>query len=231
MKILITGASSGIGESAALHLKKIGWQITGLDKNKSKNKFDYHNIDLNDLNSVSKFIDEIDFDFDAMLYAAGTREICDPLSLSLEIWQSTININLTSAFLLSQACIKNAIQKKRKFNLVFISSISGIQAEPNRAAYVSSKFALHGLTKQLALQYGQYQVRVNSIAPGIIETPLTEHYFKDPSKIELIKKATPVGYWGKPEHIMSILDLCLNNDYMNGSIIVCDGGWTAGKDL
>lgn len=231
MKILITGISSGIGEKAAGHLSEQGWEVTGLDCRPPEGKYDWHQIDFNDLERVSQFLETFECDFDALLCAAGVREICEPVNLSLANWQSILNINLSSAFLLAQAGIQYAKKKKRQLNIVFISSISGLQAEPDRAAYVSSKFALHGLTKQLAMQYGRDKIRVNAIAPGIIETPLTAAYFKDKSKAKLIRKNTPVGYWGQPEHIMSVLDLCLHNDYLNGSILVCDGGWTTGKEL
>ncbi|KTD19820.1 SDR family NAD(P)-dependent oxidoreductase [Legionella londiniensis] len=231
MKILITGISSGIGEKAAYHLQGKGWEVTGLDYRPPQGDFDWHQIDLSDLDALAKFMETFRFNFDAMFYAAGTREICEPVNLPLHTWQRTLNVNLTAAFLLAQSCIQDARINKRKLNIVFVSSISGLQAEPERAAYVSSKFALHGLTKQLAMQYGPEQIRINAIAPGIIETPLTMDYFKDEVKAALIRKSTPVGYWGKPEHIMPVLDLCLQNDYINGAIMVCDGGWTTGKEL
>lgn len=231
MKILITGISSGIGEKAAIHLQEQGWEVTGLDYLPPNEKFNWHCVDFNDLHALTTFIETFDFNFDALFYAAGAREICEPTKLSLTDWQRVLNINLTAAFLLAQVSIKQAQINQRKLNIVFVSSISGLQAEPDRAAYVSSKFALHGLTKQLAMQYGHDNIRINAIAPGIIETPLTSSYFQDEAKADLIKKSTPVGYWGQTKHLMPILDLCLHNDYLNGSIIVCDGGWTAGKEL
>lgn len=232
MKILITGISSGIGEKAACHLLEQGWEITGLDcQAPNITGLEWHRIDLNNLEQLTQFIETFDFNFDAVLCAAGVREICEPANLSLAVWQQILNVNLTAAFLLAQACIQHAREKKRQLSIVFLSSISGLLAEPDRAAYVSSKFALHGLTKQLAMQYGQDHIRVNAIAPGIIETPLTADYFKDEAVAALIRKNTPVGYWGQPEHIMPFLDLCLHNDYLNGSILVCDGGWITGKEL
>lgn len=231
MKILITGISSGIGEKAAYHLQEQGWDVVGLDCHPPPEGFEWHRVDFNDLDALTGFIESFDFNIDALFYAAGTREICEPVDVSLSTWQRVLNVNLTAAFLLSQASIRHAKKQNSKLNIVFVGSISGLQAEPDRSAYVSSKFALHGLTKQLAMQYGRDNIRVNAIAPGIIETPLTAPYFEDEAKCELIRESTPVGYWGQTEHIMPILDLCLKNDYLNGSILVCDGGWTTGKEL
>lgn len=231
MNILIAGCSSGIGECITKYCLEKKWRITGVDcKNPSQN-INWYALDLACLDQIQLFLDNTELDFDIFIYTAGVREICKPVDLSEEKWLEVINVNLNAPFFFSRALIKNALMKEKKLNILFISSVSGMLAEPDRAAYVSSKFALNGLTKQLAFQYASSGIRVNAIAPGIIETPLTESYFKDESKVALIKKSTPVGYWGQPNHIVDIVDLCLKNDYLNGSIIVCDGGWSVGKDL
>ena len=115
--------------------------------------------------------------------------------------------------------------------IVNISSVSGFQAEPDRAAYVASKFALIGLTKQLAYQYGKNRIRVNTVAPGIVETPLTRSYLDDRDQASRIKASIPVGYWGQVENVIALVDVCLTNNYMNGAVLVCDGGWTIGRDI
>ncbi len=166
-----------------------------------------------------------------MIHCAGIREIETPHLVSLKTWQKVMNVNLTSSFLLSQGLIKKALDGDKPLSIVNISSVSGFQVEPDRAAYVASKFALIGLTKQLAYQYGRNKIRANTVAPGIIETPLTCSYFEDGDHASRIKSDIPVGYWGQVDNIIPLVDACLKNNYLNGSVLVCDGGWTIGRNI
>lgn len=230
MRILITGISSGLGASIATFLQERGWEISGIDKTTPQDAtFNFYTLDLSDLEQVRQFAQNELKEYDALIYCAGIREICNPCALSLDEWCSILNVNLNSVFILAQALIKKAIRNDKPLNIINLASISGIQAEPDRAAYVVSKFALIGLTKQLALQFGKQGIRTNAIAPGVIETPLTQAYFSDDALTNKIKESTPVGYWGQPEHILPLVDVCLTNNYMNGAVLVCDGGWTTGK--
>ena len=232
MRALVTGVSSGIGAAIAKFLLNKGWQVSGLDFNSpAEPSINYYPLDLSQLDNVVQFVTHHDCDYEAFIHCAGIREICNPCDLSPMQWCNIMNVNLNSAFILAQAVIKTSIKNKKALSIINLASISGIQAEPDRAAYVSSKFALIGLTKQLAFQFGHQGIRTNAIAPGVIETPLTQDYFTDEVLVEKIKRGTPVGHWGHVEHILPLVDLCLTNTYMNGAVLVCDGGWTTGKDL
>lgn len=232
MRLLITGSSSGIGAAVCDRFIEQQYYVAGIDIKKPQNpQVVHHELDLANLEEVDQFTSSISLEFDALVYCAGIRELCNPIKLSTEMWTKVLNVNINSAFIISKALIESSIKNNKKLNIVYLASISGIQAEPDRAAYVSSKFAMIGLTKQLALQFGAQQIRVNAIAPGVIETPLTKNYFDNQEMVNLIKKSTPVGYWGQVDNILSLVELCLSNDYLNGSVLVCDGGWTTGKEL
>ena len=233
MKILITGGSSGIGASIAEHFcqKSPENRVTVLDQAESKTKgVKSILIDLLKSQNVEDFNQQTDL-YDVVINSAGMREIKTPHDLSNDEWRQVIELNLTVPFMIAIRQIQKALNANKKLSIINIGSISGLQAEPDRCAYVSSKFGLIGLTKQLAFQYGKYGIRTNVICPGVIETPMTASYFQDPVLVEKIKKSTPVGHWGQTFHIVPLIDLCIDNEYLNGSTLVCDGGWTAGKDL
>lgn len=231
MKILITGGASGIGKSFVEYLVH-QHDLTVLDKDicdiQGVNSIP---IELTSHAAVEAFFTHSHNTYDALINAAGIREILPPHELEIEEWEKVQKINVTVPFLLSKYLIKQALDKNKKLSIINIASVSGLMGEPNRAAYVASKHALIGLTKQLAFQYGKEGIRVNAIAPGIIETPLTQAYFNDSSMVNLIKQNTPIAHWGYPEHLHGLLEICLTNSYLTGSVLVCDGGWSCGKTL
>lgn len=231
MKILLTGGASGIGKSILNYLIENN-EITVLDKIALRNdKVKWIHLDLSSTHEIDHFFENTNEPYDALINAAGIREIHPPHTLDINEWKQVQNINVTAPFLLSKYLILQALKDSKKLSIINIASVSGLLGEPDRAAYVTSKHAIIGLTRQLAYQYGKQGIRVNAIAPGIIETPLTESYFTDPVKLDLIQKNTPVGKWGQPDHLNALIDICLNNEYMTGSVIVCDGGWSCGKSL
>ena len=207
-------------------------EITVLDKKSlCLDEIRFLSLDLASTEEMNTFLLESDGEYDALINAAGIREIIPPHELDIIEWERVQKVNVTAPFLLSKHLIAKALQKNKKLSIINMASVSGLLGEPDRAAYVTSKHAIIGLTKQLAFQYGKYGVRVNAIAPGIIETPLTEAYFTNPETVDLIQKNTPLARWGQPDHLNSLVNICLDNDYMTGSILVCDGGWSCGKAL
>lgn len=232
MNILITGAASGIGLGIAQSLYDSGHEIIGIDRQAIPDKrIVWHEVDLSCLDNVAEYAEQRLEPYDAFIYCAGIREICNPIDLSLDVWRKVMDVNVNSCFILEQSIIKNAVTDQKPLSIVNIASISGLQAETDRAAYVTSKFALIGLTRQLAFQFGNQGIRVNAIAPGIIETPLTAEYFKSNEVVEKIKSSVPLGCWGQVHDIVPLVEVCLSNQYMNGSVLVCDGGWTTGKSI
>lgn len=231
MKILITGAASGIGLAALTYLSK-HHEITAIDVQHIDNHhIDFIRVDLGSVDDLQRFTDRHLFKYDALINAAGVREIIEPAQLTHEQWEHVMRVNVTAPFLLSQRVISNAIKNQKTASIINIASVSGILAEQDRAAYVTSKHALIGLTKQLAFQYGKNHIRVNAIAPGIIETPMTAAYFNNQEIINSLTQSIPVKRWGTTHEILSCIDLCLYNNYMTGSIITCDGGWSCGKSI
>ncbi|MDF1653531.1 MAG: SDR family NAD(P)-dependent oxidoreductase [Coxiellaceae bacterium] len=233
-RLLITGANSGIGYALTQHFLQHGYDIVAVDINIDRLSIDgvtAVSLDLTETSMLQRWLLDLKKPFDILINCAGIREITPVLDLAYDEWQRVMQVNLTAPFLLSQAVAKLAINAKQPANIINMASISGLAVEPNRAAYCSSKHGLVGLTKQMAMDLGAHNIRVNAIAPGVVQTELTESYFNDTEQVALIKSNTPLQRWAQPQHIVQAVQSVLNNDFMTGSVLVIDGGWTVGKQL
>jgi NAD(P)-dependent dehydrogenase (short-subunit alcohol dehydrogenase family) len=250
--VLVTGGSSGIGLEIVRQYTKRGHAVIVLDlnlpsshSNLSKNsdsggcfvvKCDLSKLESFDAicRKVNQIVLQNKIPFPRVfVHAAGIREITPALKLSLKTFCQVQDVNVTSGFLLTQFLAKRWINRKQNGSVVFISSVSGMMAEPNRAAYVTSKHALLGLTKQLAMEFGERGIRVNAVSPGVIETPLTKDYFRNSKLVRLIKKNHAMARWGQVDEVASVVRFVASKkaSFMTGANIVVDGGWTAGKIL
>lgn len=168
---------------------------------------------------------------DILINCAGIREVAHPLDLSHEDWQRVIAINLSGAFYIAQAVARQWRDLARPGSIVIAASTSGLLASENRAAYVASKHGVVGLTKQLALDLGPLNIRVNAVAPGVVRTAMTESYFDDPETVARLNKAYPLGRVAQPEDVAEVM-LFLASDrarHMTGTILPVDAGYTAGR--
>jgi 3-oxoacyl-[acyl-carrier protein] reductase len=166
---------------------------------------------------------------DVLVNNAGTSMISDSLELKKEDWDRTIRTNLSGPFYLSQTCGRE-MAKNRGGSIINISSMFGSGGVPKRLAYCSSKFGLNGLTKTLAAEWAHYNIRVNAVSPGYIETPMD---VGDQSiggySPEDIKRRTPMGRYGTGIEVARVVLFLASNlsSYITGANIVVDGGWLA----
>ncbi|MBH0357706.1 3-oxoacyl-ACP reductase [Bacillus thuringiensis] len=239
---MISGANSGIGNASMEYFLEKSFNVIALDINTSKltNKttpslkviqLDLSNSDA--INSLFVQLDEEKICPDILINAAGIREIKPVLELSDDLFKKVIDVNLVAPFTLSRELAKRWYMSNNKGCIVNIASVSGLMAEPERAAYVASKHALIGLTKQLAMEFGKQNIRVNSISPGVIRTELTEDYFSNNQLMSLIKNNQSLDTWGLPDDIISCIEYLISDQarFITGSNFVIDGGWTIGKNL
>ncbi|AUS12042.1 3-oxoacyl-ACP reductase [Bacillus subtilis] len=241
--IMITGANSGIGFSAVKQFLTEGFRVVGVDIQTNKmsefivnSEFHMEKADLSDVQQAESLMPKLEQSRlipDILINAAGIREITPVLELSAESFKKVIDINLTAAFILSRDAAGLWSKLGKRGCIINIASVSGLMAEPARAAYVSSKHAVIGLTKQLAMEFGSKGIRVNSISPGVIQTELTEEYFQDDEMVQLIKDNHALHTWGQPSDIVSCMKYLASDEahFITGSNFVIDGGWTAGKKL
>ncbi|MEQ9901554.1 SDR family oxidoreductase [Pectobacterium punjabense] len=235
----ITGASSGIGRALASAFLAEGYHVNGIDRSPSafeeEPSYQHHQLDVTDSVHLAELFETTEYGEtnNVLINCAGTREICSIADLTLALWENVFALNVTASFVAGRAFCQQLLKRKRPGNMVNMASVSGLMGEPNRTAYVSSKHAVIGLTKQLALEYGKHHIRVNAIAPGVIRTPLTEAYYHNATQLEKIQRGQFLPVFGETRDIADAA-LYLTSPqarFVTGSTLVIDGGWTLGKDL
>jgi len=244
---LITGARRGMGRTHALALAKKGVKVivTDIDLADCQKVADEIKsqggqalalkLDVSKKTDVEQVVKKIVEQFgrlDILINNAGIAQFKPFLQLTEEEWDRTLDINLKGQFFCSQAA---ALVMKEKGGgvIVNISSVAMGQQGigfPNIAHYCASKGGIVALTEALAVELAPFKIRVNAIAPGMIETPMIEPVKKDPKTLEGLLARVPLHRIGKPEEVSELV-LFLASDsssYMTGSTVVIDGGWLAG---
>ena len=232
---LITGASGAIGGSIAKKLSILGANIifTGTNKKKIddlKKKLGPNSLGLTADLSKDEEIDNLYNEaikrfksIDILVNNAGINRDALSIRMKKEQWNEVININLSANFKLSQLVIKSMIKQKWG-RIIGISSIIGLGGNIGQANYAASKAGMIALHKSLALEFASRGITVNCIAPGFIESPMTEA-LSDEQKEAMLKKI-PVGSIGKPEDIANCVAFLTdeNASFITGSTININGG-------
>jgi len=239
-KALITGASSGIGLGCAVALAEAGAHVCLSARNsKNLNKvveaiqakgLDAEAITLDVSNvKASQEVVLTNGPFDVLVNSAGSAHHTPSKDTNEEDFDDVMNVNLRGAYFLTQAVAKGLIQNKKPGSLINISSQMGHVGGIDRAVYSASKHAVEGFTKAMAIEWGPYNIRVNTICPTFIRTPLTQSTFNNPKHRGWIEEKIKLGRVGEVEDIMgAVVFLASDASAMiTGSALMVDGGWTA----
>ena len=191
-------------------------------------KASYEVLDVNNEDEVSNFINKAE-PFDILINNAGTNRPAKLIDTKIEDFDYVMSLNVRSVISLTKLVVKKMLDSNIKGSIINVSSQMGHVGGPNRTTYCSSKFAIEGFTKSLAIELGPDGIRVNAICPTFIQTPMTEPFLKD----EDFKKATigmiPIGRLGKVTDLMGPFVFLASeaSSLMTGSSMLVDGGWTA----
>ena len=237
---LITGASSGIGLGCAVALAEAGAHVvvsarssdklnSVVDAMKAKGlSAEAMVMDVADSNAIKETIDNKG-PFDILVNSAGLGRHAPSKDTSLEDFDAVMNVNLRGAYFVTQAVANGLIKAKKPGSLINISSQMGHVGGIDRAVYSASKHAVEGFTKAMAIEWGSHQIRVNTICPTFIRTPLTQSTFDNPDRKEWIESKIKIGRIGEVEDIMGAVVFLASagSSMVTGSALMVDGGWTA----
>lgn len=232
--VVVTGGSRGIGAEIVKFLAKLGYKVI-LNYNKSESyaqdvQKEVSNVDIfkadvskkGEANALIDFVIKKYGRIDVLINNAGISQTKLFTEITDEEWNNIINTNLNSAFFCSREAVKNMIHNKRGL-IINISSIWGITGSSCEVAYSTSKAALNGFTKALAKELGPSNIRVNAIAPGIINTEMNS-YLSD-EELEKIKDEIPLERIGETIDIAKCVRWLIEDNYTTGQIISINGGW------
>ncbi|MBQ2835822.1 MAG: 3-oxoacyl-ACP reductase FabG [Clostridia bacterium] len=234
MTILVTGASRGIGREIAKNLAQKG-NIVIANYNKSEEQaqnlqkenanIEIYKADVSKREEVKQMVEYVLKKYgkiDVLVNNAGISENKLFTDVTDEDWQKIINTNLYSAFCVTQEVLPNMIHNK--FGCIInISSIWGMVGASCETVYSIAKAGIDAMTKSLAKELGPSNIRVNSIAPGIIDTDMNKNLTQE--DIENIKNEIPLQKVGKTIDIAKCVEWLINDQYTTGQIISINGGW------
>ncbi|WNL33861.1 SDR family oxidoreductase [Arcobacter cryaerophilus gv. pseudocryaerophilus] len=227
-KVLVTGATGSIGEEIVKEYAKNGFFVYihyNSNHQKAQNlleeidsKGELISFDIKDKESIKNSLENLDVD--VLINNAGIIKDNLFFFMSDDEWEDVINTNLNGNFYITKIISKNMMMNKRG-SIVNIASISGVSGNAGQANYSASKGAIIALTKTLCLELGRYNIRVNALAPAIIESEMT----KDIPNLKEMKKAIPLGRFGTANEVASCAYFIgVDATYISGEVLNISGG-------
>jgi 2-deoxy-D-gluconate 3-dehydrogenase len=241
---LVTGCRRGIGKALALGLAGAGADIIGVSRSlepdgsdieqevlKLNRKFRGYACDFQDRAGLYRFLDRVGADFpavDILVNNAGMIRRKPASEHPDEYWDEVLEVNLSAQFILSRGLGKRMVERGSG-KIIFIASVLSFQGGITVPGYAASKGAIAQLTKALANEWAGKGVQVNAIAPGYFVTDVTGPLRADPVRSADILARIPAGRWGQPADLQGAAVFLASraSDYVNGALLVVDGGWLA----
>ena len=238
---IVTGSDSGIGRATAVRLSADGFDVgvtwhedqqgaqeTADEVRRHSRRAEMRQLDLADLPRAADVIDDLAAALggvDVLVNNSGTSRKGELLELSYDDWKHTLAVDLDGAFLCAQRAARRMVEQGRGGRIVNVTSVHEHTPITDGGAYTVAKHGLGGLTKQLALELGRHEITVNSVAPGMVATPMTGMEDEDPS--QHAKPQFPIPRPGDAREIASCIAWLCSPDarWTTGASFVVDGGF------
>lgn len=239
---VVTGAGKGIGRAILERFVEEGARLAVITRSSEdvelikrelsvKDNVYCMSGDVADEDTCEKFIHAVVENFgsiDVLVNNAGMRFRKEFNSITLEEFETVFRVNVSSMFMLCQRVIPYMLAKQYG-KIINMSSVAGIHGLPELNGYVTSKSAIIGFTKSLALEYAQHNIQVNALAPGFCKTSYFDNFKKKSDLYDFTLDRTPMRRWGESREVA---DVCLFlasdlSSYVTGDVVTVDGGWSA----
>jgi len=238
-RALVTGASSGIGQGCAAALAEAGAHVVCVARGAEKLEATVAALAERGFSAEARAMDMTDTGaldtafagaaYDVVVNAAGMTRPKPAVRMTEEDYDTVMNVNLRAAYFLSTHAARAMMAQGRGGSIIHISSQMGHVGGPDRSVYCASKFGLEGMVKAMAIEWGPAGIRINTVAPTYIRTPLAGPTLADPARRAAIESKIKLGRVGAVEDIMgAVLYLASEaSALVTGTSLVVDGGWTA----
>jgi NAD(P)-dependent dehydrogenase (short-subunit alcohol dehydrogenase family) len=239
-RALVTGGGRGIGLAAASALAQAGAQVTLAARTQAEieaaaeairargDKAETLTLDVTDLDAVRAGIARAE-PFDVLVNNAGMNRPALLMDVKIEDFDAIFALNVRAAFFMAQAVARRLIEAKRSGSIINVSSQMGHVGAARRTVYCASKHAMEGFTKAMAIELAPHNIRVNSLGPTFLETPMTRPFFENKAFRDEVLGKIKLGRLGQLEELTGAIIFLASDasSLMTGSALVLDGGWTA----
>jgi len=239
-RALVAGGSSGIGLGCAVALAEAGAHVIIMARRRDQldevaaamttagQSVEVMVGDIADIDSMSAAIESLR-PLEIFVNSAGLARHTAAIDTDAADFDAVMNVNLRGAYFAAQAVAKSMVTDGRKGSIITISSQMAVVGGIDRAVYCASKHAVEGFTKSMAIELGPHGIRVNTVCPTFIRTPLTEQTFSQPARVKWIEEKIKLGRVGEVEDIMGAVTFLASDAaaLITGTALMIDGGWTA----
>jgi NAD(P)-dependent dehydrogenase (short-subunit alcohol dehydrogenase family) len=239
-RALVTGAGRGLGRACAAALAEAGAHVTLVARTgdqidalatairKAGGSAEAIRLDVTDVEAVARTVEEAE-PFEILVNNAGTNRPAPLVEVTAADFDAVSSINMRAIFFMTQAVARRLIAVGRGGSIINMSSQMGHVGAPNRSVYCTTKHAVEGMTKAMAAELGRHGIRVNTICPTFILTPMTAPFFENQVFRAATLEKIKLGRLGKLEDIMGAVVFLASDAsaLMTGSALILDGGWTA----